>query len=58
MNDVIDLVQGYWTLKKLKRGGFLQDEKFNLSFSEFIVRAVRAIDNLEKKEVNNENKQS
>lgn len=54
MNDVIDLVQGYWTLKKLKRGGFLQDEKFNLSFSEFIVRAVRAINNLEKEEVNNE----
>lgn len=54
MNDVIDLVQGYWTLKKLKRGGFLQDEKFNMSFSEFIVRSVRAIKNLEKEEVNNE----
>ena len=56
MNDIIDLVQGYWTLKKLKRGGYLQDEKFNLSFSEFIVRAVRAINSLEKKEVNDENK--
>lgn len=54
MQDIIDLVQGYWTLKKLKRGGYLQDEKFNLSFSEFIVRAVRAINSLEKKEVDNE----
>lgn len=56
MNDIIDLVQGYWTLKKLKRSGFLQDEKFNLTFSEFIVRSVRAIKNLEKEEVNDENK--
>ena len=56
MNDVIDLVQGYWTLKKLKRGGFLQDEKFNMSFSEFIIRSVRAIKSLEKEEVKNETK--
>ncbi len=54
MQDIIDLVQGYWTLKKLKRGGYLQDERFNLTFSEFIIRSVRAIKNLENEEVNNE----
>lgn len=52
MQDIIDLVQGYWTLKKLKRGGYLQDERFNLTFSEFIIRSVRAIKNLENEEVN------
>lgn len=50
MNDVIDLVQGYWTLRKLKRGGFLQDEKFNMSFSEFVIRSVKAIKEIEKGE--------
>lgn len=58
MKDVIDLVVGYFTLKRLQKGGYLRDEEFNLSFGEFIIQSVRAIKNIEKvKEVKeNENK--
>lgn len=48
MKDVIDLVTGYFTLRKLKNGGYIRDEEFNLSFSEFIIRSVKAIKEIEK----------
>ena len=48
MKDVIDLLIGYYTLRKLKNGGYIKDEEFNLSFSEFITRSVKAIKEIEK----------
>lgn len=50
MKDVIDLVSVYFTLKKLQKGGYIKSEEFNLSFSEFIVRSVKAIKEIEKGE--------
>lgn len=50
MKDVIDLVIGYFTLKKLQKGGFIKDEEFNLSFSQFIVGSIKAIKEIEKQE--------
>lgn len=48
MKDVVDLVIGYFTLKKLRERGYLRDEEINLSFSEFIIRSVKAIKEIEK----------
>lgn len=48
MKDIFDLVTGYYTLRKLKNGGYIKDEEFNLSFSEFITRSVKAIKEIEK----------
>lgn len=50
MKDVIDLVTGYFTLRKLQRGGFIKDDEFNLSFTEFIICSIKAIKQLEKEE--------
>lgn len=50
MKDVIDLVIGYFTLKKLQKRGFIKDEEFNLSFSQFIVGSIKAIKEIEKQE--------
>ena len=50
MKDIIDLVTGYFTLKKLQKGGFIKDEDFNLSFSEFIFCSIKAIKEIEKQE--------
>ena len=56
MRDVIDLVVGYFTLKKLKEKGYLKEEDLNLSFTEFIIRSVKAIRNIDKQEeIANEN---
>lgn len=56
IRDVIDLVVGYFTLKKLKEKGYLKEEDLNLSFTEFIIRSVKAIRNIDKQEeVANEN---
>ncbi len=56
IRDVIDLVVGYFTLKKLKEKGYLKEEDLNLSFTEFIIRSVKAIRNIDKQEeVTNEN---
>lgn len=48
MKDVVDLVVGYFTLKKLQKGGYVREEEFNLSFSEFIIRSIKAIKEIEK----------
>ena len=48
MKDVIDLAIGYFTLKKLQKGGFIKDEEFNLSFSEFIIGCIKGIKKIEK----------
>lgn len=48
MKDVFDLVIGYFTLQKLKKRGFIKDEEFNLSFSEFIMGSIKAIKEIEK----------
>lgn len=48
MKDIFDLVIGYFTLKKLQKGGFIKDEEFNLSFSQFIVGSIKAIKEIEK----------
>lgn len=48
MKDVFDLVIGYFTLRKLQKGGFLKDEEFNLSFSEFLMGSIKAIKEIEK----------
>lgn len=55
MKDIFDLVTGYYTLRKLKNGGYIKDEEFNLSFSEFIVRSVKAIKKLKNKKESEDN---
>lgn len=50
MSDFIDLVTGYWTLRKLKNQGYIKESDFNLSFGQFIIRSVKAIKNIDKEE--------
>lgn len=55
IRDVVDLVVGYFTLKKLKEKGYLKEGDLNISFTEFIIRSVKAIRNIDRQEeVNNE----
>jgi len=51
MGDILDLVVGYFTLKKLKSRGYINEKEIGLSFSEFIIRSVKAIKEIDKKEV-------
>ncbi|MFR3817706.1 MAG: hypothetical protein ACLTXO_04145 [Fusobacterium varium] len=56
MSDIIDLVIGYFTLKKLKDRGYINEKEIGLSFSEFIIRSVKAIKEIDSKEVRHEEK--
>lgn len=51
MGDILDLVVGYFTLKKLKSRGYINEKEIGLSFSEFIIKGVKAIKEIDKKEV-------
>lgn len=51
MIDIIGLVTGYYTIKKLKQKGFLKEDDLNISFAEFIMRSIKAIKEIEKEEV-------
>lgn len=50
MGDILDLVVGYFTLKKLKSRGYINEKEIGLSFSEFIIKGVKAIKEIDKKE--------
>lgn len=51
MGDILDLVVGYFTLKKLKSRGYINEKEIGLSFSEFIIKSVKAIKEIDTKEV-------